>query len=307
MNALNRAVATADRTQQRWPWLALPVAVWKKFGDDQAGNLAALIAYYGFVATFPLLLVFVTVLNITLKNNPTLQHELLNSALAQYPVIGDQIKHNLHTPSTSGLPLVIAIVVLLLGARGVASAIQNALCEVWGISRASRPGFPWSFLYSMALVLAVGGGLVTTTFLSGLAGGIGHVLNGTVASIGTVIVSLVLNVGVFWLAFRLATMRLIRWRDMWIGAAIAAAVWQVLQLVSGYVVSHQLSHASSLYGTFGVVLGLLAWLYLQAEVTLYAAEVDVVLTRRLWPRSIQSDKGDRAESDEKDERADTTT
>ena len=307
MSALNRAVATADRTQQRWPWLAFPVAVWKKFGDDQAGNLAALIAYYGFVATFPLLLVFVTVLNITLKNNPTLQHDLLNSALAQYPVVGDQIKNNLHAPNTSGLPLVIAIVLLLLGARGVASAIQNALCQLWGIPRADRPGFPWSFLYSMALVFAVGGGLVATTFLSGLAGGIGHVLNGTAAQIGTIAVSLVLNVGVFWLAFRLATMRRIRWRNLLIGAAIAAVVWQILQLVSGYVISHQLSHASSLYGTFGVVLGLLAWLYLQAEVTLYAAEVDVVLVRRLWPRSIKSDKGDRAGSDEKDERADTTT
>jgi membrane protein len=299
MNALDRAVATADRTQQRWPWLAFPVAVWKKFGDDQAGNLAALIAYYAFIATFPLLLVFVTVLDITLKNNPTLQHELLDSALAHYPVVGDQIKSNLHTPTVSGLPLVIGIVVLLLGARGVAGAIQNALCEVWGIPRASRPGFPWSFLYSMALVFAVGGGMVLTTFLSGLAGGIGHVLNGAVASIGTVVASLVLNVGVFWLAFRLATVRRVPWRDMWVGAAIAAAVWQVLQVVGGYVVSHQLSHASSLYGTFGVVLGLLAWLYLQAEVTLYAAEVDVVLVRRLWPRSIKSDNGDREESDEK--------
>ena len=307
MSALNRAVATADRTQQRWPWLAFPVAVWKKFGDDQAGNLAALIAYYGFVATFPLLLVFVTVLDITLKNNPKLHQDLLNSALAHYPLIGDRINSQLHAPNTSGLPLVIAIVVLLLGARGVASAIQNALCALWDIPRADRPGFPWSLLYSMALVFAVGGGLVATTFLSGLAGGIGHVLNGTAAQIGTIAVSLVLNVGVFWLAFRLATIRRIRWRDLRIGAAIAAVVWQVLQLVSGYVVSHQLSHASSLYGTFGVVLGLLAWLYLQAEVTLYAAEVDVVLVRRLWPRSIKSDKGDRAGSDEKDERADTTT
>jgi len=304
---LLRPVQAFDRYQQRHKGAAIPWAVIKKFGDDQAGNLAALIAYYGFVATFPLLLVFVTVLNITLKNNPTLQHDLLNSALAQYPVVGDQIKNNLHAPNTSGLPLVIAIVLLLLGARGVASAIQNALCQLWGIPRADRPGFPWSFLYSMALVFAVGGGLVATTFLSGLAGGIGHVLNGTAAQIGTIAVSLVLNVGVFWLAFRLATIRRIRWRDLRIGAAIAAVVWQVLQLVSGYVVSHQLSHASSLYGTFGVVLGLLAWLYLQAEVTLYAAEVDVVLVRRLWPRSIKSDKGDRAGSDEKDERADTTT
>src|SRR6516162_11780875 len=109
MYVVTKVVDAADRFQQRWPWLAFPVAVFKKFGDDQAGNLAALIAYYGFVATFPLLLLFVTVLDITLKNNPTLHQDLLNSALAHYPLIGDRITSQLHAPNTSGLPLVIAI------------------------------------------------------------------------------------------------------------------------------------------------------------------------------------------------------
>jgi YihY family inner membrane protein len=289
MKAIDRAVDTADGLQRRWLWLAFPVAVWKKFQDDQAGSLAALISYYGFAATFPLLLVLVTVLNITLKNNPTLHHDLLNSALAQYPVIGQQISSNLHSLSGTGVPLAIGIVFLVLAARGVAGAMQNALCEVWGLPKASRPGFPWSLLYGMALVFVVGIGLLVTTFLSGLAGGAGHVLTGVGAHIGAVAVSLVLNIGVFWLSFRLATVRRVPWHDLRIGAAIAAVVWQVLQIVGGYVVSHQLHRASSLYGVFGVVLGLLAWLYLQAEVTLYAAEVDVVLVRRLWPRSLKPD------------------
>src|SRR5215470_16054993 len=229
MNAIDIVVDVADRTQRRWLWLAFPVAVWKKFTDDHAGRLAALISYYGFAATFPLLLLLVTVLNITLKNNPALHHDLLNSALAQYPVIGQQINSNLHSLSGTGVPLAIGIVFLVLAARGVARAMQDALCEVWGVPEASRPGFPWSLLYGMTLVFVVGIGLLVTTFLSGLAGG------------------------------------------------------------GGYVVSHQLHRASSLYGVFGVVLGLLAWLYLQAEVTLYAAEVDVVLVRRLWPRSLKPD------------------
>ncbi len=292
MNAIERPLREADRFQQRWPVLAFPVAVWSKFNDDQAGNLAALIAYYAFVALFPLLLVLATVLDIVLRNNPALRADLLNSALSQYPVIGLQIKNSLGSVSGTGLPLVVGIAFLLLGARGVAGAMQNAMCEIWGITRDQRPGFPLSQLWAFALLLTVGTGFVVTTYLSGLAGGVGHVISGAVAYVGTVLISLVLNVGVFWLSFRIATARKVPWRQLRTGAAIAALCWQVLQLFGGYVVSHQLHRASELYGTFGIVLGLLAWLFLQAEVTLYAAEVDVILARRLWPRSILPAKKD---------------
>jgi YihY family inner membrane protein len=276
--------------------LAFPVAVWKKFNDDRAGNLAALIAYYGFAAIFPLLLVLATVLNIVLKDNPSLQKTLTDSALAQYPVIGQQIKTQLGSIPGTGLPLIIGAV-LLLGSRGVANAMQNALCEVWGIPRKSRPGFPMSQVWSLALLFTVAIGFIVTTFLSGLAGGAGHLLTGVGATVGAVLVSLVLNVGVFWLGFRLATARLVRWRDLLVGALIAAVIWQVLQVAGGYVVSHQLHRANELYGTFGVVLGLVAWLYIQAEATLWAAEVDVVLARRLWPVSVlpETDSADSAD------------
>lgn len=291
MKLVDRALAAADNWQRRRAVTAVPVAVWKKFQDDQAGNLAALISYYGFLAVFPLLLIFVTILDMTLKNNPELRANLLNSALAQYPVIGEEIGTKLGTVSGTGLPLGIGIVVLLFGTRGLAGAMQNAMCHVWGIPRDRRPGFPWGWLYGWGVVLSIGIGLVVTSFLSGLAGGAGHWLTGFGAQVGAVAISLVLNIGVFWLAFRIATMRKIPWHDLRIGAALAALVWQVLQVVGGYVVTHQLNRASSLYGAFGVVLGLVGWLYVQAEVTLYCAEVDVVLIRRNWPRSLRTPPG----------------
>lgn len=286
MSAIDRPLRAADRLQQRHGVLGFPAAVWSKFNDDQAGNLAALISYYAFAAIFPLLLILATVLNIVLRNNRSLQQDLINSALAQYPVIGQQIKANLGTIPGTGLPLIIGIVFLLLGARGVAGAMQNAMCVVWDIPKERRPGFPLSFAWSLALVFCIGIGFVATTFLSSVASGAGHLLTGAGASIATVLVSLLLNLGMFWLGFRLATFFKVRWRDLRTGAAIAAVCWQVLQVIAGYVISHQLHRASELYGTFGIVLGLMAWLFLQAEVTLYAAEVDVVLARRLWPRSI---------------------
>jgi membrane protein len=286
MNVIDKPLAAADRFQQRRTALAFPVAVWSKFTADQAGNLAALIAYYAFAAIFPLLLVLVTVLNIALKSNPSLQASLLKSALSQYPVIGTQIRNGLGSIPGTGLPLVIGIVFLLLGARGVASAMQNAMCSIWDIPKQERPGFLMSQVWAFALMFSIGIGFSATTFLSGLAGGAGHLISGPLAYIGTVLVSLVLNVGMFWLGFRLASLFRVPWRNLLTGAIIAAVVWQILQVVGGYVVGHQLQRASELYGTFGVVLGLVAWLFLQAELTLYAAEVDVVLARHLWPRSI---------------------
>lgn len=286
MRWVQRAARAADRLQARWPPTAVPVAVWKKFQDDQAGYLAALVCFFGFVAVFPLLLIFVTVLDMTLSSDPTLHRDLLNSALMQYPVVGSEIDSSLGSIDGSGLPLIIGIAVLLIGTRGVAFAMQNALCTVWGIGRGQRPSFLTRWLYGLALVLVVGLGLVVTTFLSGIAGGAGHLLSGFGAHAGAVAISLVANVGVFWLAFRLATVRKVPWASLRVGALLAALVWQVLQVAGGYVVAHELHRASALYGTFGIVLGLLGWLYLQATVTLYCAEVDAVLVTRDWPRSL---------------------
>jgi membrane protein len=238
MNRVKRAVHAADALQQRHAWLAVPVAVWKKFGDDQAGNLAALIAYYSFVAIFPLLLVLVTVLDLVLKNDPGLQHRLLNSALSQYPVIGQQLGH---------------------------------------IGR----------LHQSGLILVIGLGLVGTTVLVTLAsGGADRVIPAFGGKVVALLVSLAANVGVFWLSFRLGTAKEIGWRQLRLGAVIAGVIWQILQYIGGYFVSHQLAHASPIYGTFAVVIGLLAWLYLEAELTLYAVQINVVIAFRLWPRSV---------------------
>ncbi|HEX9526143.1 MAG TPA: YihY/virulence factor BrkB family protein [Streptosporangiaceae bacterium] len=285
MNMAKRALRAADEFQQQRAWLAFPVAVWKKFGDDQAGNLATLIAYFAFVSIFPLMLVLVTVLDIVLGSHPALQHQLLSSALSQYPLIGQQLGHvgRLHQ---SGLPLVIGLLGTFIGARSVAIAMQNALNTVWEIPHDRRPRFPWSWLRSFGLILVIGLGLIGTTVLSTAVGGAGHVLSGFGAKLATLVVSQVLSVGLFWLAFRVGTAPEIGWRQHRLGAIIAGVIWQVLQSVGGYFVSHQLAHASPVYGTFAVVIGLITWLFLEAELTLYAVEANVVKAYRLRPRSI---------------------
>ena len=80
-----------DRWQRRHAAAAFPVAVVRKFLDDRASNLAALIAYYAFFSLFPLLLALVSALGFVLQDNPSLQEEVLDSALARIPVIGAQL------------------------------------------------------------------------------------------------------------------------------------------------------------------------------------------------------------------------
>ena len=274
-----------DDFQQRHSSVAFPLAVWKKFSDDQAGNLAALIAYFGFVSIFPLLLVFITILGIVLRDNPALQQKVLNSALTEFPVIGQQLKANVHSLNRTGVGFVVGLIGTFLGARGVTGAAQNAMNAVWEVPRYKRPGFPSNQLRNFGLIGVIGLGVLATTALSGFGTWGGRVL-GAGGSVAAIALSLVVNMGLFWLGLRLATAPVVATRDLRNGAILAATVWQALQTLGVYFVTHSLRHASSLYGTFGLVLGLLAWLYLQAQLTLYAVEADVVRARRLWPRSL---------------------
>ena len=285
-NMLRNLTHRLDDFQQRRRVLAFPVAVWKKFGDDQAGNLAALLAFFAFLSIFPLLLVFITILGMVLHNDPAFQKRLLDSAFADFPVVGTQLRENIHGIGRSGFGLAVGIVGSLLGARGFANAAQNALNHLWAVPFHRRPGFPISWLRAYGVIAVLGLGVLATSALSAVGTWAGGGWVGGGVRVLVLLASWVVDICLFWLGLRLATAAEIPGRDLWIGAILAATIWQILQLVGGYIVAHQLRHASALYGVFGLVLGLIAWLYLQATLTLYAVEIDVVRSRRLWPRSL---------------------
>jgi membrane protein len=276
----SKLVRAVDRAQQNHPWLAMGVATWKKFSDDQAGNLAALVAYYAFASMFPLLLVAYTVLDLVAKASPSVASRL-EKALKDYPVIGDLGGHTLNK---AGLALVVGILLTLYASLGVANAIQNAMNTAWTVPKYQRPGFPKNQLRSLGIIAVIGPGELITIALSTIVSGAGHLLGGAGGKVGAVVVTLLLNIGLFWLAFRLATSKDVRGRDLILGAILAAIAWQILQLaVSSGLVR---LHSSSAYGIFATVLTILAWFYLQSQITLYVVELDVVRSRRLWPRSL---------------------
>ncbi|HEY5026015.1 MAG TPA: YhjD/YihY/BrkB family envelope integrity protein [Acidimicrobiales bacterium] len=258
----------------------------KKFGDDSAGSLAALIAYYGFLSLFPLLLVLTTVLGLFFSHDAALQTRILNSAVSQFPIVGNQLsgRHGVSSlHAGSGVGLIVGLIGLVWGSFGVSQAAQRAMAEIWNVPGVTRPGFfprlgrSLEFLAILALDVAL------TTFLAGTAT-LGH---GPVWSqVLAVVLSLVSSAVLYVLGFRVLTPKSIKTNCLIPGAILAGVGWTILSLAGTFLVGHTLRHSSQVYGYFGSVLGLISFLYLAAELTIYAAEVNVVRMRNLYPRSI---------------------
>jgi YihY family inner membrane protein len=285
-NPLKGIINRLDAYQRDHPWLGFPFAVVKKFGDDEAGKQAALIAYYAFFSLFPLMLVMVTVLGFVLGNNSHLQDEVVHSVISRFPVVGGDLKF--HSLKGSGVGLAIGVVGALWAGMGVVQAGQSAMDAIWHVPRKKRPNFLKSRLRAVILLLVLGTGVIGSVLLTGLAtGGTGHSM---VTKVLALVISTVVNFLVFLAAMKLLTVADVSWKQLLPGAVVAAVVGIGLQALGGYIVLHTFKNASVTYGFFGTVIAMLSWIYLQAQVFLLAAEVNTVRTLRLWPRGLDAER-----------------
>lgn len=271
-----------DRLQRRRPVLGFPIAVVYKFVDDQGGYLAALITYYAFVSLFPALLLFSTVLGIVLAGSPELQQQILNSALGQIPVIGDELGR----PERIGggtVGLVVGVLGSLYGGLGVAVALQNAMNTAWTVPKNLRPDPIRARVRGLGLLSTVGLAVLAITALNVLsaAGYFGPESGLVVFVVGTSF-----YVGVFVVAFRLATARPVSIPEVLPGAVVAGLIWQLLQTFGSVYVKYVVSNATVTNGVFAVVLGLLAFLYVTSVSIVMCIEINVVRVDRLFPRAL---------------------
>jgi YihY family inner membrane protein len=276
-------VRRVDEFQQRHTVLGFPFAVLQKFGNDQGGSKAALIAYYGLFAVFPLLMLFTTILGYALHNNEQLRKDLVDSALGSFPVIGPQLQSQIHPLTGSMLAVVVSSLILLYGAIGLGLTTQSGMNKVWNIPYVDWPALPIRYLRGVGVLVLLAASTVGSTVLTGFATLASHDgVSRTLLLIG----SLVLNFVLILAAFMVMTAVRFSWRDVVLGAALATVFWQTLQLFGSWYVGRELRHATETYGFFGIVLVLLAWIYLGAQLFLLAAEINVVKRYRLWPRSL---------------------
>ena len=280
-----------DRFQRRHPVAGYPLAVAYKFFDDQGNFLTAMITYYAFLSLFPLLLLLTSILGFALHGNPRLQAQVIDSALARFPVIGQQLAENVQSLQGSAVAVVVGLAGGLYGSLGVVQAAQSAFNKVWAVPRNARPNPVKARLRSLAMLLVIGLGVIVSTALSALSAVAERVGTADVDVWLRVVFALAavgLNVALLAFAFELLTAGQQGTRALLPGAIGAAVAWQLLQSAGTYYLGNTLRGTSATYGLFGVVLGLLVWLYLSAFAVVLGAEVNAVRARRLWPRSLMT-------------------
>ena len=284
-NVANGVRAKLDRLdcyQQRHPALGVPIAVARKFIDDESINLAAVIAFWAFFSIFPLLLLFVTLLGYVLP--PNLQGDVLRSAARFFPLLSTESIGHL---SGRWWTLVVGILSALWSGSFVVIAIQSAFDSVWDIPHAQRPHFGAQIKRGVFTLSAIALGLVISTMISNYvsATATGTSL-GMVARPAGYLIAILLDVGLFVVAFRLLTDRDVSTRDVLPGALLSGIVFWLLQQLSSLIISQYLHNAEKIYGNFATVITMLSWFYLQSVVTLVGAQLNVVLKERLHPRRL---------------------
>ena len=293
------SVSRIDGFQRRHPVVGYPLAVVYKFFEDQGAYLAVIITYYGLLSLVPLLLLLSTILGFVLRGNPGAQEAIVNSAVSQIPVIGQEIGDP-GALGGGGVGLAIGIVGALYGSLGVGLAVQNAVNTAWGIPRNERPNPFKARLRSLLLMVTAGLFVVGTTVLNAVLSDLfTGTLAGTASRVGYTVLA---GVG-FTFAFWLAAAHRPPFRAILPGAVVMAVLWQLLQYFGLGLVTLVGGRSSVSNQVFTAVLGLIAFLFVTSCCVVLCVEVDVVRSRRLYPRALLTPFTDAVELTPGDQRA----
>jgi YihY family inner membrane protein len=283
VNPVERALRKVDETQRRFTPTAFVFGVVKKYGDDNGGVLVSNLAYSAFVSIFPLLLVLTTILGLIASVDASIKSDVLAAVSTQVPLLGHTLTGNVHQlKRASVIGLIVGLVGLIWGATGLAQSGLFTMGQVWNLPGPARPGYVPRLGRSVLFLGLLGAGVIVTTGVTSLDT---YVFKGFGLDFLAVLVAAAFNVGMYIGAFRVLTPKGVPTHNLIPGAITGGILYTVLQEVGVYLLHHYL-HSDSAYGVFATVLGLLAYIYLAVEITVYAAEINVVLARRLWPRAV---------------------
>lgn len=263
-------------SRRRWPALDVVVEVVQKGGRDSAGRLAALVAYFSFFSLFPLMLVLVSVIGLLLDGS--MEDAIVDSALANFPVLGTDIAENVGAIQGSGWAFAIGVVTALWAGTHALDALEHAMHVVSKGADARPPNILQRRLRALMLVAVLGLALLASTALGIIAGSLSGIP--FVARPAGLLLSVASNAAVMMLVYQVSMPERHPWRSLAPGGLTAGVGLTALYALGGVYVRVVVQGASDTYGVFAVVIGLLSWLQLIASVVIWSAELNSVLAAR---------------------------
>lgn len=263
--------------RQRSPFADLLVRSAANYRVHRTGRNATLVAHFGFLSVFPLLLVFTTILGFVLENYPKLRASIIDSAFNRIPIIGPELAKGPSQIQGDVYVLVVGLVVTLWAGMKAFNVLQHALDDIADVQLHERRNIVRTRIRSLSGIALVGGGQVAAAILTGFVGVTGVAL---LHRVGLILGAVAVNTAVLAGSYRWLTVRPQSWRALAPGAVLAGFVFGALQLVGTAFVGRAISRATPVYGTFAAVIGLIAWLSLHSMVALLGAELNRALPMR---------------------------
>ena len=269
------------------PVLTLLKEAYKDFQNDQAPRLGAALAYYTIFSIAPLLIIVIGVAGLVLGEE-AVRGELFRQIADLVGADGAKFIQDTIAAAAnqekSGVAAATGVGILFIGATGVFMQLQDALNTVWNV-KSIKKGFIAEVLArwtSFTMVLGIGFLLLVSLFLTTILALVGDLFPQSLA--GTIIAEVLHSVATIGIAtllfafiFRVLPGVVGPWRDVWLGAALTAALFVVGKLLLGYYLGR--ATVGSAYGAAGTVVVLLVWVYYSAQILLYGAECTQALAK----------------------------
>lgn len=268
----------AVRRRSRAVDLALAVA--DGFRTHITGRNTAVLAYYGVLTLFPLLMAATTILGFVLEDRPELRRDILDSALSQIPLIGQRIDEQAGNIGGSWIALIVGLLVALWGSLKAFVGAQIAFDDIWEVPVDQRSNMFVQRGRALIGVAVIGFAQVGNVVLASLVGFAGLPRLGQVA---VTLGGLVSNIVVVAAMYRFLTSRDTTWRDVLPGALFAGFVFTLLQYAGTLIMKRAFESAESVYGDFAGLLALMTWISIHALVALVGAELNAAIAIRRAP------------------------
>ena len=263
------------------PVLGVGLAVQERYGGDRAGYLAAVVAYYGFLSLFPLLLLGFSVVGFVLAGRPDLQAEVFDALAAVVPgveeALGESLDALVRGRAAAG---VIGLAGLLWSGVRATEAAGFAVSRIFRVE--PYQSFPKKKAWAVATTAGLGLLALTSLVLVAVVGNLSvGGPAGVLLVVGGVLLAAGLDVLLFLVAYRVLTQRRgPPFGRLWKGALLAGLGWTVLKVAGTWYVARVVSGSSAVYGTLVGAVGIMLLLYLAAQLLLYGAELNAVQIER---------------------------